>query len=190
MQQHRDSLQGEREFRGREMKVALELVRHRECNLKTVALDLAQKARTPVTGEKRLDVALLSSTSIWTSSNKFRMYVSPSSCSKSPIAARDMTTDKDYTDISGCVGNTQSSLMCLSSTTKKICLVIVGYAALSTDPDDILLLVKNYKSLEYIIVDRFQDVGKYEVYRRNDILKTPEQLASFDCRPKLPHRSI
>lgn len=106
-----------------------------------------------------------------------------------------------------------ASLTCLSSTTKKICLVIVGYAALSTDPDDILLLVKyvfipqlfidththtltdaishrNYKSLEYIIVDRFQDVGKYEVYRRNDILKTPEQLASFDCRPKLPHRSI
>ena len=28
--------------------------------------------RTPVTGEKRVDVALLSSTSIWTSSNKFR----------------------------------------------------------------------------------------------------------------------
>ena len=36
------------------------------------------------------------------------VYVSPNSCSKSPIAARDMTTDKDYTDISGCVGNTQS----------------------------------------------------------------------------------
>ena len=28
--------------------------------------------RTSVTGEKRVDVALLSSTSIWTSSNKFR----------------------------------------------------------------------------------------------------------------------
>ena len=28
--------------------------------------------RTPVTGEQRVDVALLSSTSIWTSSNKFR----------------------------------------------------------------------------------------------------------------------
>ncbi|CEG71606.1 hypothetical protein RMATCC62417_07312 [Rhizopus microsporus] len=118
------------------------------------------------------------------------VYVSPSSPSKSPIAERDMTTDKDYTDISGCAGNTQSLLTCLSTTTKKVCLVIVDYAALSTDPDDILLLVKNYKSLGYIVVDRFQDVGKYEVFQRNYILKTPEQLASFDCRPKLPHRSI
>lgn len=101
----------------------------------------------------------------------------------------------------------------LSSKTKKVCLVIVDYAALSTDPDDILLLVKyvlipysfidkhaltltdaishrNYKSLEYIVVDRFQDVEKYEVYLRNYILKTPEQLTSFDFRPKLPHLSI
>lgn len=78
----------------------------------------------------------------------------------------------------------------LSSTTKKVCLVIVDYAALSTDPHDILLLIKNYKSLECSIVDRFKDVGKYEVYRRNDIIKSPEQLVSFDCRPKLPQRSI
>lgn len=49
---------------------------------------------------------------------------------------------------------------------------------------------RNYKSLEYIVVDRFQDVGKYEVYLRNDILKPPEQLASFDSRSKLPHRSV
>ena len=49
---------------------------------------------------------------------------------------------------------------------------------------------RNYKPLEYIIVDRFQDVGKYKVYRRNEILKTPEQLVAFGCRPKPPHRSI
>ncbi|KAI7896634.1 uncharacterized protein EV154DRAFT_535603 [Mucor mucedo] len=84
------------------------------------------------------------------------VYVSPSSRSKSLIAARDMATDKDYTDVRGCVGNTQSLLKYLSSTTKKVCFVIVYYAALSTDPDDILLL----------------------------------QLVSFDCRPKLPQRSI
>lgn len=90
--------------------------------------------------------------------------------------------------------------------------MIVDYAALSTDPDDVLLLVKyvfipisiliiihiltdtlshrNYTSLEYIFVDRFNEVGKYEVYFRDDIIKSPEQLALFDCRPKLPHKSI
>ncbi|KAI8334481.1 hypothetical protein BD560DRAFT_378436 [Blakeslea trispora] len=118
------------------------------------------------------------------------VYVSTNSRSKSPIAARHMTTNKDFTDIRDCVENTQSLLTYLSSTTKKVCLVIVDYAALSTDPHDIMLLIKNYKSLECIIVDRFKDIRKYEVYRRNNILKTPEQLESFDCRPKLPQRSI
>lgn len=87
-------------------------------------------------------------------------YVSPSGCSKSPVAARDMTTNKDYTNISGCIRYTQYNFykngkfretmirsintlfMYLSSTTKQVCLIIVDYAALSTDPDNILLLVK------------------------------------------------
>ncbi|KAG2219380.1 hypothetical protein INT45_006088 [Circinella minor] len=156
----------------------------------------ARKSPTEISDDELKEIIKNMISCLQSRSQVTDVYVSPSSRSKSPIAARDMTTDKDYTDkdytdISGCcIGNTQSLLTYLSSTTKQVCLVIVDYAALSTDPHDILLLVKNYKSLECIIVDRFQDVGKYEVYRRNDILKTPEQLASFDCRPKLPHQSI
>ncbi|KAI7849803.1 hypothetical protein BDC45DRAFT_266637 [Circinella umbellata] len=118
------------------------------------------------------------------------VYVSPRSHSKSPIASRDSTNEQDFTDINGCVGNTQALLNYLSSTTRLVCMVIVDYAALSTDPDDIVRLVKNYNSLECIVVDRFKDVGKYEVYRRNEILQTPEQLAAFDCRQGYPHRSV
>ncbi|KAG2227196.1 hypothetical protein INT45_008440 [Circinella minor] len=160
----------------------------------------ARKSPTEISDDELKEIIKNMISCLQSRSQVTDVYVSPSSRSKSPIAASDMTTDKDYTDISGCcVGNTQSLLTYLSSTTKQVWLVIVDYAALSTDPHDILLLVntdadttsqRNSKSLECIIVDRFQDVGKYEVYRRNDILKTPEQLTSFDCRPKLPHRSI
>ncbi|KAG2220007.1 hypothetical protein INT45_010375 [Circinella minor] len=118
------------------------------------------------------------------------IYVSPSSRSNTPIASRDSTNEQDFTDISGCVGNTQALLKYLSSTTKLVYIVIVDYAALSTDSDDILRLIRNYKSLEYIVVDRFQDIGKYEVYKRNQILETPEQLAAFGCRQGFPHRSV
>ncbi|KAG1328920.1 hypothetical protein G6F62_007918 [Rhizopus arrhizus] len=113
MQQHRNSHQGEREFRGREMNVALELynaftwvpsvpklvtmvfarieeawyvgLSSYENHIVSIEEAVQPKdkfeykngerivpCRTPVTGEKRVDVALLSSTSIWTSSNKFR----------------------------------------------------------------------------------------------------------------------
>ncbi|KAI9277402.1 hypothetical protein BY458DRAFT_104855 [Sporodiniella umbellata] len=150
----------------------------------------ARKSPTKISDDELKEIIKNMISCLQFRSQAIDVYVSPSSRSKSPIAAKSMTTDKDYTDIRDCVGNTQSLLTYLSSTTKKVCLVIVDYAALSTDLDDILLLVKNYESLECIIVDRFQDVGKYEVYRRNDILKTPGQLALFDCRPKLPQRFI
>ncbi|KAI8887166.1 hypothetical protein K501DRAFT_269136 [Backusella circina FSU 941] len=78
----------------------------------------------------------------------------------------------------------------LSSTEKKVCLVIVDYAALSTVPVDVQALVKNHKSLEYIVVDRLKETGRYEVYRRMKILQTPDCLDSFNCRKGLPHRSI
>ncbi|ORE12432.1 hypothetical protein BCV71DRAFT_191061, partial [Rhizopus microsporus] len=70
------------------------------------------------------------------------------------------------------------------------CLVIVDYAALSTVPADVQALVKSHESLEYIVVDRLKETGRYEVYRRMEILQTADCLDSFNCRKGLPHRSI
>ncbi|KAL4210878.1 hypothetical protein AB4K20DRAFT_1826911 [Rhizopus microsporus] len=64
------------------------------------------------------------------------------------------------------------------------------YAALSTVPADVQALVKSHESLEYIVVDRLKETGRYEVYRRMEILQTADCLDSFNCRKGLPHRSI
>ncbi|KAG1175249.1 hypothetical protein G6F46_012331 [Rhizopus delemar] len=121
------------------------------------------------------------------------VYVSPNSLAKSPIVSRDMSnTDEELVqmELDNCAGSTQTLLAYLSSTEKKVCLIIVDYAALSTKSADVLALVKNHKSLEYIVVDRLKETGRYEVYRRIEILQTSDCLDSFDYRKGFPHRSI
>ncbi|RCH98393.1 hypothetical protein CU097_011546 [Rhizopus azygosporus] len=86
--------------------------------------------------------------------------------------------------------NCAALLIYLSSTEEKVCLVVVDYAALSTEPSDALTLVKNHKAIEYIFVERLKETGRYEVYRRVETLQSPDCLESFDCRDGIPHRPI
>ncbi|KAI9274147.1 hypothetical protein EDC94DRAFT_510028, partial [Helicostylum pulchrum] len=77
----------------------------------------------------------------------------------------------------------------LSANIKKVCIVIVDYAGLSTNPDDIRTLVNTYSCLECIVVDRFRETEKYEVYSRSKILNNDNYLNPFACCKALPHRS-
>ncbi|RCH88804.1 hypothetical protein CU097_010506 [Rhizopus azygosporus] len=76
------------------------------------------------------------------------VYVSPQSYAGSPINSRDMPNtveELEKMELRHCAGSTQTLLSKLSANTKKVCLVIVDYAALSTDADDIRTLVTYLK---------------------------------------------
>ncbi|KAI8098320.1 uncharacterized protein B0P05DRAFT_460701, partial [Gilbertella persicaria] len=73
------------------------------------------------------------------------IYVSPQCLAGSPIASRDMPNavkEPETMELNYCAGSTQTLLSKLSANIKKVCLVIVDYAGLSTNPDDIRTLVK------------------------------------------------
>ncbi|KAI9358399.1 hypothetical protein BD770DRAFT_320880 [Pilaira anomala] len=117
------------------------------------------------------------------------IYISPQCLAGSPIASKDMpdvVEELEKMELNYCTGSTQTLLSKLSANIKKVCLVIVDYAGLSTNPDDIRTLVV---CLEYIVVDRFRETGKYEVYSRSKILNNDNYLKPFACRKALPRRS-
>lgn len=60
-----------------------------------------------------------------------------------------------YTEFIKLDGFDSALLKYLSSTAKKVCLVIVDYAALSIDPDDTLLLVKYVFILGYLLIKTY-----------------------------------
>ncbi|GAA5809109.1 hypothetical protein MFLAVUS_002513 [Mucor flavus] len=116
-------------------------------------------------------------------------YVSPQCLAGSPIDSRDMPNaaeELEKMELNYCAGSTQTLLSKLSVNIKKVCIAVVDYAGLSTNPDDIRTLVN---CLECIVVDRFRETGKYEVYSRSKILNNDNYLKPFACRKALPHRS-
>ncbi|KAI8080449.1 hypothetical protein BDF21DRAFT_339960, partial [Thamnidium elegans] len=120
------------------------------------------------------------------------IYVSPRCSAGSPIDSRDMPNvveELEKMELNYCAGSTQTLLSKLSANIKKVCLLIVDYAGLSTNPDDIRTLVNNYNCLECIVVDRSYETGKYKVYSCSKILNNDNYLKPFACRKALPHCS-
>ncbi|KAI9255817.1 hypothetical protein BDA99DRAFT_539952 [Phascolomyces articulosus] len=117
------------------------------------------------------------------------VYVSANTRVKSTITSINMEleTGQEFKDI---IVGKEAHKKRLATTKKVVCLMIVYYTALSTGPNDILRLVKNNTSLQYIIVYRVEEAGKYDVLRKNEIIRTLEKLQAFDClQGRLPRRS-
>ncbi|CAO3651409.1 unnamed protein product [Cunninghamella echinulata] len=70
---------------------------------------------------------------------------------------------------------------------KKVRLVIIDYAGLSTNPDDIRDFIKKYKNIKELVVDCGD---KINVINRYDLLHCPTVAKNFRCRKGSIKRSI
>ncbi|KAI9248169.1 hypothetical protein EDC94DRAFT_684883, partial [Helicostylum pulchrum] len=75
------------------------------------------------------------------------------------------------------------------STNNKICLVVLDYAGLTTDPSDLKIFIETNKNIEMIIVDNLPQNNKIEIFERKKILKNPSILDAFKCRTSIKQRS-
>ncbi|KAG2218997.1 hypothetical protein INT45_007659 [Circinella minor] len=112
------------------------------------------------------------------------VFVSYNTSANDPISGRDATTPP-YT-FDDCSGNTQDLINKITKSARPIRLVIIDYAGLSTNPDDIKLFISLNKSIREVVVD----IGhKVEVYSRHDLLKNINILNKFRCRKGCVKRS-
>ncbi|KAI8369390.1 uncharacterized protein BYT42DRAFT_107918 [Radiomyces spectabilis] len=112
------------------------------------------------------------------------VFVSYNTSADDPIAERDATTP-GYT-FEDCSGNTQDLISKITKSARQIRLVIIDYAGLSINPDDIKLFISLNKHIREVIVD----IGhRVEVYSRHDLLENPKILEKFRCRSACVKRS-
>ncbi|RCH82265.1 hypothetical protein CU098_005779 [Rhizopus stolonifer] len=112
------------------------------------------------------------------------VFVSYNTSANDPIAERDAITPP-YT-FDDCSGNTQDLITKITKLARQICLVVIGYAGLSTYPDDIRLFISLNKSIREMVVD----IGhKVEAYSRYDLLKNIKALNKFRCQRECVKRS-
>lgn len=112
------------------------------------------------------------------------VFVSYNTSANDPIAERDAKTPP-YT-FEDCSGNTQDLITKITKSSRQIRLVVIDYAGLSTNPDDIKLFLSLSKFVREVVVD----IGhKVEVYSRHDLTKNTRNLNKFRCRRECVKRS-
>ncbi|KAG2226824.1 hypothetical protein INT45_005789 [Circinella minor] len=119
-----------------------------------------------------------------------KVFISPYCKSSEPIENRDHKEDVigSYAD-----GNAQGMLDMLKKTRNNVVIVIIDYAGLTTDPDDLLLFIspffRNYQQIEQIFVDRLPITYEVEKYTRQQLLQDENCIQKFDCRSKPVQRA-
>ncbi|KAG0172635.1 hypothetical protein DFQ28_007651 [Apophysomyces sp. BC1034] len=112
------------------------------------------------------------------------VFVSYNTSANDPIAERDVTAPTYAFE--DCSGNTQDLITKITKSPRRVRLVIIDYAGLTTNPDDMKLFISLNKSIREVVVD----VGhKVHVYSRHDLLKNVNILNKFRCRRECVKRS-
>ncbi|ORY97457.1 hypothetical protein BCR43DRAFT_489804 [Syncephalastrum racemosum] len=103
-----------------------------------------------------------------------KVFVSPVCKSQQPMHLRDyglqddqMQILKQYAD-----GSTQDLLRYLASA-KKVCLVVVDYAGLTTKVEDLHDFISQYECIRKVVVDQSPCINKVKVFARDDLLNGP-----------------
>ncbi|ORX51873.1 hypothetical protein DM01DRAFT_1289165, partial [Hesseltinella vesiculosa] len=113
-----------------------------------------------------------------------KVFVSPCSKSDEPLLNRDRKKDNTrFVDsITGC----QDLRSMLGTKFKPIRLVVIDYAGLSTEPNDIRAFFQRYKQVRELVVDHGLT---FEVFEQTDLQQNDDILSRFDCRSSPKHRS-
>ncbi|KAI9492973.1 hypothetical protein BDB00DRAFT_764533 [Zychaea mexicana] len=88
--------------------------------------------------------------------------------------------------VKNCNGDMTTLMQLLKTKFKPICLAVIDFAGLSTEPNDIRAFVRKFTQIEEIVVDRGLTS---DVFLRHDLLTKEEIINRFDCRTDCVKRS-
>ncbi|KAI9477789.1 MAG: hypothetical protein EXX96DRAFT_482975 [Benjaminiella poitrasii] len=119
-----------------------------------------------------------------------KCYASYSSEASSDIGSRDVKDDVEtLAKLKNVDDSTQDMINVISSSSQKICLVVIDYSGLSTNYTNIFQFVSDNKSIKKIIVDCFPFTCDVIEYDRKQILQDIDVLLPFNCRQSPRQRS-
>ncbi|KAL0082272.1 hypothetical protein F4703DRAFT_1126337 [Phycomyces blakesleeanus] len=117
-----------------------------------------------------------------------KIFVSPSSKADEPLMVRDSKKDcsKYLNVLIDCVGNMNDLCTILDRKFKPVRLVIIDYAGLSTEPNNVRDFFSRYTQVKGLVIDHGLT---FEILKREDLLENEDILSRFDCRSNYKHRS-
>ncbi|KAG0752828.1 hypothetical protein G6F26_012933 [Rhizopus arrhizus] len=118
------------------------------------------------------------------------VFVSPCSKASDPMKARDSKVNQaTLNKISRVRGTTKDMIEFIKKSDKKVCLVAIDFAGLTTNCSDLQSFVSEHEQLEKIIIDNLPWENEVTIIDRKEIEKNEEVLQVFDCRERPIQRS-
>ncbi|KAI7902288.1 uncharacterized protein BX663DRAFT_435776 [Cokeromyces recurvatus] len=117
-----------------------------------------------------------------------RIFVSFSSKANEPMNKRDKpkTAVLDELEVDG----DTNDLISFISTNKKVCLVAIDHAGLTTNCEDLRDFLEKNENLAMIIIDNLPFNNKVHIYERGELLlNNSKLLQNFNCRNRPQQRS-
>ncbi|KAI7896050.1 uncharacterized protein EV154DRAFT_493345 [Mucor mucedo] len=118
-----------------------------------------------------------------------RVFVSPNSSANDPFNQRDEKKPVEMMSHLIANGDTQDMLRYISDKEKKIILVAIDYAGLTTNCEDLKSFLSTYSSVKEIVIDQILSKNKVRMYTSGELLNNEEKLKEFDCRKNCLQRS-
>ncbi|KAL7312371.1 hypothetical protein PS15m_008135 [Mucor circinelloides] len=103
-----------------------------------------------------------------------------------PFYERDVNQDS----FEGSDGSTVDLIEFLNSTKKKVILVALDYAGLSTNIEDLKEFLRKQKNITKILIDRLPITSEVETYETEVLLQDENIIKKFDCRTRPLQRSL
>ncbi|KAG1144199.1 hypothetical protein G6F37_006437 [Rhizopus arrhizus] len=137
----------------------------------------ARKSRTKESDETRSNLLNMMCKKLKMRSMVDKVFVSFKTSSNDPIMDRDLDDD----------GNTQDMLRYVSA--KKVCLVMLTFAGLTTNISDFETFLSKNANIEKIVVDSLPHSNKIAIFDRKELLNDPKKIQQFKCRMGFERRS-
>ncbi|KAF1804783.1 hypothetical protein FB192DRAFT_1051949 [Mucor lusitanicus] len=115
-----------------------------------------------------------------------KVFVSKSSAASQPFDTRD----SNATITEGTNGTTKDFIEYLNKTQKEVILVVLDYAGLTTNVEDLKEFLSNQKNIKKIIVDRLPITTEVEIYETELLLRDQKAINKFNCRTQPVQRSL
>ncbi|KAI7853140.1 hypothetical protein BDC45DRAFT_511425 [Circinella umbellata] len=117
-----------------------------------------------------------------------RVYISPCSSANQEIQSGDFESTFDISKLEGVVGTTQDMISYIGITSK-VSLVVLDFAGLTTNVNDLKQFLLDMPNIVNIIVDQTPKKNQVTMFSRDQLLNDQEKINQFDCRTNRIQRS-
>ncbi|KAI8641450.1 hypothetical protein BD408DRAFT_418058, partial [Parasitella parasitica] len=110
-----------------------------------------------------------------------KVFASASCDANQPLLARDLKKNTDILSKITADGDMQD-LLAYIRTRDKICIVVIDFAGLTTNSEDLEQFLRNNPNIVKLIVDKLPHTNSIHVYNSDELLNNQNKLQEFKCR--------